>query len=367
MMLNWLTRYAPAMAALEELGELGSILDVGCGQHGLACVRPDLPFVGLEIEFAGPPAPTMVPFQFAPGPLPFKDSSFDTVLCLDALEHVPRPDREGFVQDLARVAARRLLVACPSTAAQPMDELLYRSFQQRGIATPSWLAEHFEHQLPTSEEIASFVAGVDGFTAAPVPMTNGLLCMAVVLADMTPEVAPASLREAREQTEAWTELLAGARFGDSIRDAWLLEREAPVTALVDTADLRGTARAAVQAPGAVLVGEGPVTAPVALATGARRKLWLAPDWAEPDTWLDPLNTYLHEAPVDGDTCLALDATTSPELTPGEVAALVGTACERIMGDADFAEVLLVDTPVTDEDLLPVASSADVRRALAQGQ
>ena len=41
MMLNWLTRYAPAMAALEEGGDPGSILDIGCGQHGLSCVRPD--------------------------------------------------------------------------------------------------------------------------------------------------------------------------------------------------------------------------------------------------------------------------------------------------------------------------------------
>jgi hypothetical protein len=36
---------------------LGSILDVGCGRHGLACARPGLPFVGLEVAFDAPPAP----------------------------------------------------------------------------------------------------------------------------------------------------------------------------------------------------------------------------------------------------------------------------------------------------------------------
>src|SRR5689334_21467861 len=115
-MLNWLARYAPAMAALESAGHLGSILDVGCGRHGLACVRPQQPFFGLEIAFTGPPVETMVAFEAEPGPLPFADDAFDTVLCLDALEHVPPPERAGFVAELARVTARRMLLACPSTA-----------------------------------------------------------------------------------------------------------------------------------------------------------------------------------------------------------------------------------------------------------
>ena len=211
------------------------------------------------------------------------------------------------------------------------------------------------------------MGAIDGFAATPVPMANDLLCTAIVLADMTPEFSPTSVREASERREQWAELFAGATFGNALRDAWLLTRDEPANALVETADLRGTARAAVQAPGAVLVGEGPAgpaAEPVTVATTARRKLWLAPDWTDPDAWLDVLDVYIREAPVDGDTCLALDATASPELTPDEVAALVGRACEHIMGSAEFAEVLLVATRVVDDDLIPVRSPDDVRRVLA---
>ena len=369
MMLNWLTRYAPAMAALEEGGDPGSILDIGCGQHGLSCVRPDLPFVGLDIEFAGPPAPTMTAFRSAPGPVPFADAAFDTVLCLDALEHVPRPDRAGFVQELARVAASRLLLACPSAAAQPLDDLLRQSFASRGIPTPSWLAEHGAHGLPTSDEIAAFVAAVPGFRATRVAMTNGVLSTALVLADMTPETAADAADQAGRHSAEWTALLADARFGDSFREAWLLERETPRPALVSTADLPGSAEAALRAPGAERVDAasgpvqaGPAPTAVALATGAARKLWLSPDWCRPETWLGALSAYVATAPHDGSTCLALDASASPELGADVVAALAAEACERLAGDAPFAEVLVVADPVADA-LIPVASAADVRHAL----
>ena len=366
MMLNWLTRYAPAMAALEEAGDPGSILDVGCGPHGLSCVRPEQPFVGLDIEFTGPPAPTMTAFRAAPGPIPFEDGAFDTVLSLDALEHVPRADRGAFVGELARVAAGRVLLACPSAAAQPLDDLLRLSFARRGIAIPSWLEEHGEHGLPTSEEIAGLVAAVPGFSARRVPMANGVLSTALVLADMTPETAGAAGDDAARHAAEWTDLLAGARFGESFRDAWLLEREVPLPALVSAADLPRSAEAALRPPGAERIGAAPVPAPpaaaVALATDAGRKLWLSPDWCRPETWLGALSAYVAAAPHDGSTCLALDATANPELGPDVVAALAAEACERLAGDAPFAEVLVVPDRVED-DVLPVATAADVREAL----
>src|SRR5918999_687862 len=84
---------------------------------------------------------------------------------------------------------------------------------------------------------------------------------------------------------------------------------------------------------------GAAAAP-AIDTAATRRLWLAPDWHRPETWLGPLSAYLAHAPTDGSTCLALDATTAPvEL----VATLVGAACDRLAGDAPFGDVLIVDT------------------------
>src|SRR6476659_4844077 len=103
-MLNWLTRYTPA--ALAVLDDVGSILDVGCGPHGLACIAPEVPFVGADVAFERAPAPPIVAVTLRPGPLlPFPDDPFDTVLCLDVLEHIARPERAPFLHELARVAA----------------------------------------------------------------------------------------------------------------------------------------------------------------------------------------------------------------------------------------------------------------------
>ena len=109
-MLNWLTRYTPA--ALAALHDAGSILDVGCGPHGLACIAPDVPFVGADVAFDGEPAASMVAVVLQDAPeLPFPDDAFDTVLCLDVLEHVPPAERAPFVRELARVAARGRFIA----------------------------------------------------------------------------------------------------------------------------------------------------------------------------------------------------------------------------------------------------------------
>ena len=367
MMLDWLTALRAGDGRVEEGGDPAASWTSAAGSTGSPASARPRSSASTSSSPARPPDDDR--FRSAPGPVPFADAAFDTVLCLDALEHVPRPDRAGFVQELAQVAASRLLLACPSVAAQPLDDLLRQSFASRGIPTPSWLAEHGAHGLPTSDEVAAFVAAVPGFRATRVAMTNGVLSTALVLADMTPETAADAADQAGRHSAEWTALLADARFGDSFREAWLLERETPRPALVSTADLPGSAEAALRAPGAERVDAargpvqaGPAPTAVALATGAARKLWLSPDWCRPETWLGALSAYVATAPHDGSTCLALDASASPELGADVVAALAAEACERLAGDAPFAEVLVVADPVADA-LIPVASAADVRHAL----
>src|SRR5689334_6658552 len=103
-MLNWLTRYAFVSAELELApdGTLReSVLDVGCGPHGLSTAAPETKFAGVDVTFPTEVAPGMVAFRNEPGPLPFADGAFDTVVCLDVLEHVPPAERAGFVHELA--------------------------------------------------------------------------------------------------------------------------------------------------------------------------------------------------------------------------------------------------------------------------
>src|SRR4051794_3077018 len=232
-MLNWLARYAPAAAHLvgDRGRARGSILDVGCGPHGLACARPAIRFVGLDVEFRAPVAPSMTDVRAAPGPLPFADASFHTVLSLDTLEHIPRPDRPGFVAELARVAACEVLFACPSSDAAGLDEAVRARYAAAGQEAPGWLAEHGLYRLPEPAEIEELVRAVPGFRARPWPMVNGVLSSAVTLADLF-ELHNDTAREAEELRDEWVELLSGATFGPSLRAGWVLERDEPRTAIV---------------------------------------------------------------------------------------------------------------------------------------
>ena len=94
-----------------------------------------------------------------------------------------------------------------------------------------------------------------------------------------------------------------------------------------------------------------------LQTDAGTILVLAPDWRRPLDWLPALAAYVVAAPLDGDTCLALDAR-SGALPVDTIAKLVERACEYVSEGRDFPEVLLV---VDDVDLGddPVTGAGDV--------
>jgi hypothetical protein len=94
-----------------------------------------------------------------------------------------------------------------------------------------------------------------------------------------------------------------------------------------------------------------------LQTQAGTVVVLAPDWRRPLDWLPVLAAYVVAAPLDGDTCLALDAR-GGELPADVIATLVERACEYVSEGRDFPEVLLV---VDDVDLGddPVTGAGDL--------
>jgi hypothetical protein len=89
--------------------------------------------------------------------LPFPDRSFDVVVALDMLEHVPRSDRSAVLDELARVSRRRLIVGCPTgPRALECDRALARMLDRRAETyAGSWLEEHLEHGFPSEDELDS--------------------------------------------------------------------------------------------------------------------------------------------------------------------------------------------------------------------
>jgi len=94
----------------------GMLLDVGCGRgrYIMPLSKAGYTYVGLDISFgmlkiakdsADPPRARLV--QGSAELLPFKDESFDSVVCVDTLHHlIDRNAFEKTIRELARVAIK---------------------------------------------------------------------------------------------------------------------------------------------------------------------------------------------------------------------------------------------------------------------
>lgn len=250
-MLNWLVRYAVLAADLEPPadGRLAtSVLDVGCGSVGLSCVCPDARFAGQDLHFPNRVAETMFAIRTDPGPFPWVDGAFDTVVSLDALEHVPHDQRGTFVAECARVAARRVFLCCPTSEAQAVDEFFAEMYRHADTAPPAWLDEHVELGLPAPEEIEAACDAVETFTRAPWPQVNGLLTGLAAVGDLHPFFATQAADEYRDQRERWIAVLQAARFNEGVRRGVLLTRDSPIAPVVDPARFDESAARALRCP-----------------------------------------------------------------------------------------------------------------------
>ena len=99
-----------------------SVLDVGCGEGVLtqrwASTLAPARVVGIDLddpllaaEWARRPAPNLTYIAQRAEQLPFAAGEFDLVCAIEVLEHVPDPERT--LAEMARCAARHVLVSVP--------------------------------------------------------------------------------------------------------------------------------------------------------------------------------------------------------------------------------------------------------------
>jgi SAM-dependent methyltransferase len=94
--------------------------------------------------------------------LPFQSDSFDLVLSLDSLEHVPPAGRPRYLAELLRVARRYVLVLAPfaSPETERAEALLYEYVKVALHAEHAQLREHRAHGLPALDAtVAALAAG----------------------------------------------------------------------------------------------------------------------------------------------------------------------------------------------------------------
>jgi hypothetical protein len=135
-----------------------AILDVG----GFPCLTPQFTpgdsVVVIDIVDQAPPPDAH--FVRADGSrLPFHDGSFDLVVSLDSLEHVPVDRRTAYVDELLRAARSYVLLVAPASAEVTVlaERLLAEFVRVVNQEDQPQLREHREHGLPDFDEWEALV------------------------------------------------------------------------------------------------------------------------------------------------------------------------------------------------------------------
>jgi hypothetical protein len=154
--LDGAVRYSTAVRVIKTHGNpKSSILEVGSGSVGITLFLPR-PVTGYDVDFTGPDLGYLKQVRGSGDmpSLPFADASFDFVLAMDMLEHVPPEARAPMLRELVRVARSWLVVSVPCGAiAEDYDRRLHQWFQARLGTDHRWLREHFDVGLPEAGQI----------------------------------------------------------------------------------------------------------------------------------------------------------------------------------------------------------------------
>ena len=93
------------------------------------------------------------------GKLPFAANTFDAVVNIDTLEHLPSQARLPFIQECLRVSNKYVIVAAPygNSGHIQLEKELNKLHKQVVGRPHQYLSEHVEHGLPNPEQLISFV------------------------------------------------------------------------------------------------------------------------------------------------------------------------------------------------------------------
>ncbi len=154
------------LAELFERAEPDSVLDVGCGEGVLTfewakqlgsrpVVGVDLPDPKLATEWRTRGRPNLKFVTARAETLPFGENEFDLVAAIEALEHIPDPERT--VAEMVRVARRHLLVSVPREPLWRALNLARGAYPRELGNTPGhvnhWSGRGFQRMLARHGEV----------------------------------------------------------------------------------------------------------------------------------------------------------------------------------------------------------------------
>lgn len=159
-------RHRYRLAGRELYPDTTAILDVGGypSRRSLATrgLRQEVTYVTANV---GPAWYGEMPDHVYDGErLPFETSGFDSVICVDTLEHMPREARAHFLHELVRVAARRTVVVTPIAGIETQSEeaLLLEVSKAQGVRLMPSLVEHERFGLPSRADLEALCQALSG-------------------------------------------------------------------------------------------------------------------------------------------------------------------------------------------------------------
>ena len=92
--------------------------------------------------------------------LPFQDDTFDAVVMVHALEHIPEQVRPALVSEIKRVCRRGVVIHGPAGAdAIELTRRFIEALEARGGIAPRYALEHLEFPMPMPEWLAGAFPG----------------------------------------------------------------------------------------------------------------------------------------------------------------------------------------------------------------
>ncbi|MBI4990705.1 class I SAM-dependent methyltransferase [Candidatus Gottesmanbacteria bacterium] len=112
----------------------------------------------MDVEFKPPFLPLLHKIEAKASKLPFKDSSYDAVISMDMLEHLPKKEREKAIFEIIRVGRRKVFIGVPAgKEALEQDKKLDEYYQKRFGKRFLFLEEQINFGLPEKEEIHDII------------------------------------------------------------------------------------------------------------------------------------------------------------------------------------------------------------------
>jgi len=166
--LDTALRYERAIALFADLYRPDlSILEIGSGSAGITEFL-NHPVTGVDTDFertAERHSKLLNQVHGAADNLPLQSASYDVVVCLDMLEHVPTAVRRVCLREMLRVLrpGGRCILAFPADeSGERLDRRLNDAYRQVHAVAHPWVAEHIERGLPKTQEIVSTLKAIGG-------------------------------------------------------------------------------------------------------------------------------------------------------------------------------------------------------------